>query len=146
MIRLSVIVAVAFAAAAPAAAQNADAIKSRKEILKGFGSANKEPAAMAKGEAPFDLAKVKAALAAFQQGAPKLAPLFSDDAKTGGDTEALPVIWEKKADFDGRFVQLASAAKAAEGSITDEASFKAAWPKLVSENCSGCHKIYRKPK
>ncbi len=129
-----------------ASAQNLDAIKARKEVLKSFGAANKEPAAMAKGEAPFDIAKVQATLKAFQIGAPKLEPLFSDDAKIGGDTEALPNIWENKKDFNERFVKLAAAAKAAEGSITDEASFKGAWPALLGENCSSCHKVYRKPK
>ncbi|NJM55274.1 MAG: cytochrome c [Verrucomicrobiae bacterium] len=132
--------------ASAASAQNIDAIKARKEILKSFGAANKDPGAMAKGEVKFDLAKVKAALAAFQAGAPKLAPLFGDDAKTGGETEALPAIWANKKDFDERFVKLAAAAKAAEGTITDELEFTEAWPKLISENCSSCHKLYRKPK
>jgi cytochrome c556 len=139
-------VAVTIAVASSASAQNADAIKARKEILKSFGAANKEPGAMAKGEAKFDLAKVQAALAAFEAGAAKLPPLFGEDAKTGGDTEALAAIWDNKKDFDERFVKLAAAAKAAKGTITDELAFVDGWPKLISENCSSCHKLYRKPK
>ena len=57
----------------------------------------------------------------------------------------LPSVWEKKADFLGRFDKFAADAKAAAGAIKDEASFKAEWPKVVS-NCGGCHKAYRKPK
>jgi cytochrome c556 len=129
-------------------AQNTDAIKARKEVLKSFGNAAKEPGAMFKGEAPFELAKVKAALKTYQEGAGKLPTLFPANSKTGGDTEALPVIWEgdKNKDFLGRFPKLAADAKAAETSIKDEASFKTVWPKLMGDNCSGCHKIYRKPK
>lgn len=147
-IALTVVVAAgaAVALASTSTAQNIDAIKARKEILKGFGAAAKDPGAMAKGDAPFDAAKVKAALVAFQAGAPKLPPLFTPDAKTGGETEALPAIWDNKTDFEARFVKLASAAKAAEGTMTDEFAFMDAWPKLISENCSSCHKVYRKPK
>ncbi|MBX9925256.1 MAG: cytochrome c, partial [Hyphomicrobiaceae bacterium] len=127
-------------------AQNTDTIKARKELFKGLASANKEPAAMAKGEVPFELSKVQAALKTFQTNAPKFEALFGDDAKTGGETEALPGIWDNKKDFNERFVKLAAAAKSAESTIKDEASFKAAWPALLGENCSSCHKVYRKPK
>ena len=128
-----------------ASAQNLEAIKARKALLKEMAEATKKPGAMMKQEAPFDPAPVKAALAKFQANAPKIAALFPDDSKTGGETEALPSIWEKKADFTERFEKLAAAAKAAETSITDEFSFQEEWPKVVG-NCGGCHKQYRKDK
>ena len=59
--------------------------------------------------------------------------------------EALPVIWEKKKDFDDRFAKLVADAKAAQTAITDEKSFKAKFPD-VAGNCGGCHKIYREQK
>src|SRR3990172_7028171 len=59
-----------------------------------------------------------------QGNAGKLPKLFPDDSKTGGDTEALPAIWENKKDFEERFLKLADAAKAAETAISDEATFK----------------------
>lgn len=129
----------------PAAAQNVEPIKERKKILKSFGDATKEPGKMLKSEQPFDLAKVKAALATYKAGAPKLPALFPADSKTGGDTEALPAIWEKKDDFDGRYKKLADDAAKAETSITDEISFLEEFPKVVA-NCGGCHKIYREQK
>ena len=67
-----------------------------------------------------------------------------DDTKTG-ETDTLPAAFEKKADLFAKFDKIAADAKAAEGAIKDEASFKAEWPKVVS-NCGGCHKEYRKPK
>lgn len=128
-----------------ATAQNLDAIKQRKELLKAMGKATKPVGAMLKGEAPFDLKVVQAALKTYQENAPKLPAQFPDDSKTGGETEALPVIWEKKKDFEDRYAKLAADAKKAEGEITDEASFQAFFPD-VAGNCGGCHKIYREKK
>ncbi len=104
-------------------AQNVDVIKERQKLLKDMSKTTRPVGAMFKGEAEFDLAQVQAALKAIQETAPRLPPLFPDDSKTGGDTEALPVIWDEKADFENRFKKLADAAKAAEASITDETAF-----------------------
>lgn len=142
---LAILLAISFALPTAALAQNLAPIKERQKILKSFGDATKGPAKMLKNEEPFDLAKVKAALAAYQQGAPKLPALFPPDSKTGGDTEALPVIWEKKDDFEGRYKKLDEDARKAEAAITDEISFIEEFPKVVA-NCGGCHKIYREKK
>jgi cytochrome c556 len=123
-------------------AQNAAGITQRKEAMKAFGGATKAPAAFAKGEAPFDLAQVQASLKTIQTNAAKAKDLFGDDTKDG-DTNTLPVAFEKKADLMAKFEKIAAAAKAAEGTIKDEASFKTEWPK-VAANCGECHKEYRK--
>lgn len=145
MLRFAPAAALLLVALSPASAQNLDAIKARKDTLKAMGKATEAPGAMMKGEAPFDLAKVKAALAAYQDGAAKLPDLFPDNSKTGGETEALPVIWDKKQDFTDRYKKLAAEAAAASTKITDEFSFQDEFPKVVG-NCSACHKVYRKPK
>lgn len=145
MLRFVTAAALALITLSSASAQNLDAIKARKDTLKGMGKATEAPGAMLKGEAPFDLAKVKAALAAYQDGAAKLPELFPDNSKTGGETEALPVIWEKKQDVVDRYKKLAADAAAASVKITDEFSFQEEFPKVVG-NCSACHKVYRKPK
>jgi cytochrome c556 len=127
------------------AAQNTGVIKERKDHFKKMGDAVKPVAAMYKGEADFDLGKVQSALKVIQQKAEILPALFPDDAKTGGETEALSKIWEEKADFEARFKKLGEAAKAAEPAITDEETFGDTWKEVVG-NCSGCHKKFRKPK
>jgi cytochrome c556 len=139
---LTVVAAIAVGATA-VYAQSA-AIGQRKEILKTFGGAMKEPGGMAKGEVPFDLAKVQASLKTIADGAPKLPALFPDDSKTGGETQALPAIWEKKAEFEAGFKKLEADAKAAATAIKDEASFKTEWPK-IGANCGTCHKAFRQP-
>jgi cytochrome c556 len=136
--------AAALAVGATAVYAQSAAIGQRKEILKSFGGAMKEPSGMAKGEVAFDLAKVQASLKTIAAGVPKLPALFPDDSKTGGETQALPAIWEKKADFEAGFKKLEADAKAAAAAIKDEASFKTEWPK-VGANCGACHKVYRQP-
>ena len=143
MIRFVSIVAAVAVGATAVYAQSA-AIGQRKEIYKSWGAAMKAPGAMAKGEAPFDLAKVQASLKAITDGAPKLEGLFPDDSKTGGETQALPVIWEKKAEFTGLLKKIAADATAASAAIKDEATFKTEWPK-IGANCGTCHKSFRQP-
>lgn len=143
MMRVLTVVAAIAVGATAVYAQSA-AIGQRKDILKTFGGAMKDPSGMAKGEVPFDLAKVQASLKVLAEGAPKLAPLFPDDSKTGGETKALPAIWEKKAEFLDGFKKLEADAKAAAAAIKDEASFKTEWPK-IGANCGACHKAFREP-
>lgn len=132
-------------AASAALAQNLNAIKQRQDIMKANAEATKAPTAMMKGEAPFDLAKVKVSLKTFQENAVKLKTLWPEDSKTGGDTRALPAVWTKTKDYLEWFDGFAKDSKAAEAAIKDEASFKAEWPKVV-DYCGGCHKEYRAPK
>ena len=142
MLRIVATVAALAVGATAVFAQSA-AIGQRKENFKQMGGAMKDPGGMMKGEA-FDLAKVQASLKVLAEVAPKQKDLFPDDSKTGANTEALPAIWEKKADFTARFDKLAADATAAAAAIKDEASFKTEWPK-IGGNCGGCHKEYRKP-
>jgi cytochrome c556 len=144
MLRVMAIVAALAVSATAVWAQNAAGIAARKEAMKAFGGAWKGPADMAKGDAPFDLEKVRAALKTIEETAAKAKGVFADDTKIG-DTDALPTAFENKPDLLARFDKLAADTKAASGVIKDEVSFKAEWPK-VPANCGGCHKTYRKPK
>jgi len=144
MLRVLAALAALAVGASVVLAQNAAVISQRKEAMKAIGNAAKAPGAMAKGTSPFELATVQASLTTIEETAAKAKNLFPDDSKTG-DTAALPIAFEKKADVLARLDKLVADAKAAAAAIKDEASFKAEWPKVVS-NCGGCHKEYRKPK
>ena len=111
--------------------------------MKAFGGAAKGPGAMNKGDAPYNGDTVQASLKTIQETAAKAKGLFPDDS-TDGETDALPAAFANKADLFARFDKLDADAKSAAGAIKDEATFKAEWPKVVS-NCGGCHKAYRKP-
>ena len=140
-----ILVATTLALGASFAVAQQDPIAARKALMKKNGDEAKIGNQFMKGEAPFDLAKAKAIFATYQDAASKMPNLFPDNSKTGGDTAALPAIWEKKADVDAKFKKLGEDAKDAAAKITDEASFKAVFP-TVQKNCGGCHETYRMKK
>ena len=116
-----------------------DPIKDRRDLMKTSGDAAKTVVGMLKG-APFDLAVVQAALKSYGDVATRAPALFPDSSRAG-DTNALPAIWESKADFIARFAKLADDVNAASKAITDQASFQANMPGVL-KNCGGCHELY----
>ena len=119
-----------------------DPIAARKALMKENGKQAGYGTKVMKGEEPFDLAKAKAIFATYQNAAGKAPALFPDNSKTGGDTAALPAIWEHKDDFTARLKKLGVDAKDAETKVVDEASFKTTFA-AVQKNCGGCHETYR---
>jgi cytochrome c556 len=144
MLRILALASVLALGATAVLAQNAAGIKERQEAMKAMGGAMKAPGGMAKGEVPFELAKVQASLKTIEEQAVKSKGLYGDDTKTG-ETDTLPAAFENKADLMAKFDKIAADAKAAQAAIKDEASFKAEWGK-IGANCGACHKAYRKPK
>ncbi len=139
MLRIVAAVAALAIGATAVYAQNLDAIKQRRDAMRAIAQAGTPPFQMMKGQAPFELAKVQAGLKAYQDEGAKLKNLFPADSKTGGDTDASPKIWQARSEFDAAIDTFIATAKAAAGSIRDEASFKADYPK-VAASCGGCHK------
>lgn len=147
MIRYLSVAALLAVGATVALAQGATggaAIAERKAAMKAVGGAAKAIGDMNKGDVPFDAAKASAAFKTMEVNFTKAKGLFPDDSKSGGDSTALPTIWEKKADFLGRLDKAAADAKTAAGAATIEAVFKEQ-VKTVTSNCGGCHKEYRQP-
>jgi cytochrome c556 len=122
-----------------------DPIAARKALMKKNGDEAKIGTSYMKGEAAFDLAKAKAIFAAYADAASKAPALFPDNSKTGGDTAALPAVWEKKDDFLAKLKKFGEDAKEAQAKVTDEATFKTVFP-AVQKNCGGCHETYRQKK
>jgi cytochrome c556 len=120
------------------------AIEGRQAAMKAVGGATKDLGAMNKGEAPFDAVKAAASFKIMEDSFTKAKSLFPDDSKDGAPNEALPAVWEKKADFAAKFDKAIADAKAAGAASKDEASYKEQF-KAVTSNCGGCHKDYRKP-
>jgi cytochrome c556 len=129
--------------AVTALAQQTSVIEQRQALMKNNAEQTRTLSGMLRGQVPYNADQAKAALTTLSQNAKKIPPLFPENSKTGGDTKALPAIWENKADFDSIAAQLDKGAQTALASITDEASFKAAAPKAL-EACGTCHKTYRK--
>ena len=134
--------ALAVVIGAGAAWAQGDVVAQRRAAMKAIGDGNRAPAAMLRGDAPFDLAAVHAQLKVIETAATNSLKLFPDNSKTGGDTAALPKIWEAKADFEAKMKKLADDARAAVVRVKDEASFKQEFPALL-KNCGACHSDYR---
>ena len=141
MVRIILAVASLVLAASLAAAQS-NPIAARKALMKANGEQAKIGAAIVKGEAPFDPAKVQTIFATFMEAAEKAPALFPDNSKTGGKTEALPAIWKNKPDFEARFAKFGADAKGAQADVKDLAGFKGIWSGFIRNNCTGCHEKY----
>jgi cytochrome c556 len=131
-----------FALGATVVLAQQDPIAARKALMKANGQGAGALAKMLKGEAPFDPAVTKKAFASFEDAAAKMPALFPDNSKIGGETAASPKIWENMADLKARFVKLGNDAKAADASVKDLDSLKAAFSQL-GKNCNDCHELYR---
>jgi cytochrome c556 len=141
----SVLAVAAIAIGVTAVAAQSDPIAARKALMKNVGAVTKTGGQMAKGEVPYDQTKAQEAFTTYVDAAGKMPSLFPDTSKTGGETAALPAIWSNKDDFSAKFAKFGADAKAAQSSVKDLDSFKAAFGG-VTKNCGGCHETYRAKK
>lgn len=116
--------------------------KYRESVMKAVGGHTTALAAIVKNEVPFD-GDLKAHAVALNQLVPMTDHIFPEGSG-GGETEALPAIWERPEDFKKavRAFQTAAAdlAAAADGGP------KAAAPALgaLAKSCKSCHDDFRK--
>ena len=141
MLNRTVLAVAAFAVGVTAAV--ADVLADRSALMKQQSAQTAQGAKFMKGEEPFDLAKAKNIFTVLASTADKMVAVFPESSKTA-ESKSLPALWEKYDDFKARAAKLGTDAKAAEASVKDEASFKAAFPE-VTKNCGGCHQPFRKP-
>ena len=142
MIRTALAVAVLAFGATALVAQR-DPIAARKALMKANGDQNRVATEMLEGKRPFNLDEAKKVLATFAETGEKAPALFPDDSKIGGDTAALPAVWENKSDFQAKLAKFAHDSKAAVDATKDLDSFKVQITE-VRKNCGGCHQTYRK--
>ena len=135
------VVVLAFGATALVA--QTDPIAARKALMKTNGDQNRIATEMLEGKRPFNLDEAKKVFVVFAEAGEKAPALFPDNSKTGGDTAALPPIWENKADFNAKLAKFASESKAAGDATKDLDTFKIQITE-VRKNCGGCHQSYRK--
>ena len=149
---LPVAIVTAIAIGVSAAIAQQDPIKARKDLMKANGDQAKIGAAMVKGDRPFDLAAAHKIFATFEDAAVKMPALFPDSSKSEANSpeadEFSPTlkVWEDMADFKARFVKFGDDAKAADASVKDLDSFKAAFGNIGKNDCGACHELYRAKK
>jgi len=146
MIR-NVLVVTAIALGVTVAIAEQDPIAARKALMKTNADHAKIGVAMAKGEAPFDLAKAQQIFATWEDSSGKASALFPansiGEATADDPYSASPEIWQNLDDFKARFAKLGADAKAAGASVKDLDSFKAAFGPIAKNDCGGCHEKYR---
>lgn len=141
LLGLSIAAGLAVAATGFAGAQ--DAIKARKDMMKGAGGSMKVLVPMNKGEAPFEAAKAQQALVVLMKAGDEFHKLFPVGSETGGETEAKPEIWKNLADFEAKNKAMGAAAKAAhEAAGKGVDAFKASFG-AIGKSCGDCHQTYR---
>jgi len=100
---------------------------------------------MARGEIPYDQAKVEEAFAKLKEIAPKLAALYVETAKgqsPDADYYASEKVWQNKADFDARLAKLVKEINENAPKATSLEGMKQARTAIV-QNCNDCHDVYR---
>jgi cytochrome c556 len=126
-----------------AALAQADAIKTRQQLMKENNDHAKVVVEMIKGQRPYDAKAVGAAFDQWAETAQKLPGLFPPDSKTGEKTRAAPKIWGNKKDFDAK--------AAAFGKVVADDRAKAIGSldglklavNAVGQACTNCHQDYR---
>lgn len=120
-------------------------IEARQGHLKKIGKAFKTISDQLKAGSP-DLAQIQAAAALVPEEAKGMADWFPDGTgpESGVKTEALPVIWDNKPDFNDKIVAMQDAAAqlnmVAQGG--DVAAIGTAF-KTTGGKCKACHDKYR---
>lgn len=121
----------------------ADAFHDRHMAMEAVGDAMKPLGAIAKKQAPFDAAVVKASATTIADNLKKASALFPAGSG-GGESRAKAEIWTDAAGFEKGMKDAHSAAVALQ-SVSEEAAFAPALGALGS-NCKSCHDKYRLPK
>jgi cytochrome c556 len=138
----TLLAAVAVTIGTTAVVAQANVIASRKAWMKENGTVTAQGGKMARGEEPFDIAKARAIFKTYGDTARRLPRLFPASAKTGGDTAALPAIWDKPAEWRAAVAKFRADVASEGRKIKDLDTFKAAFGN-VTKNCGSCHEPFR---
>ena len=117
-----------------------DAIKTRKALFsKNYNTAKRVQSMSANGE--FD--KAKELMIEMSKNYLDLLELFPDNSKEGFKTEALPIIWEDKENFNNLMNKASSDMIELIKVIEDSDDIRGTLTKLMWSNCKACHNKYR---
>ena len=75
----------------------------------------------------------------------ELLNLFPENTKEGHGTEALPIIWEEKDEFNALMKKSAEQMIKLASIIEDQDDFRAALKQYMWSSCKACHSRYRAP-
>ena len=119
-----------------------DIIKSRKALFsKNYSTAKRVQSFSSNGDFDEAIELMKE----MNENYISLLDLFPENSKEGFKTEALPIIWEEKDDFNALMQKSADDMIKLTSIIEDADDIRGTLGKLMWANCKACHSKYRKP-
>jgi cytochrome c556 len=135
----------AIAIGVTAAVAQEDPIKARKDVMDTFA----KPfygvlGRTARGQLPYDQAKVDEAINAIAAEAPKIQAAFQTRAlaEKKSDYDASPKVWDNKADFDAKAANLVKVVSENKNAAKDLNTMKTVLGN-IDKACDSCHETYR---
>ena len=117
-------------------------IKSRQALFsKNYSTAKRVQALASKGE--FD--KAKSLMIKMSENYKTLIEYFPDNSKEGFKTEALPLIWENKKEFNDLMKKSSDDMIKLTSLIEDSEDIRATLTQMMWSNCKACHSRFRAP-
>ena len=117
-------------------------IKGRKALFsKNYSTAKRVQALASKDE----FEKAKTLMIEMSENYKNLIPLFPDNTRSGFKTEALPIIWEKKDEFNDLMKKSSNDMVKLASIIDTSEDVKGVITKMMWNNCKACHSKFRAP-
>ena len=117
-------------------------IKGRKALFsKNYSTAKKVQTFASKG----DFEKAKSLMIEMSENYKNLLEYFPENTKEGFKTEALPVIWENKGEFNNLMTKASNDMINLTKSIEASDDIRGTLGKLMWANCKACHSKFRAP-
>ena len=117
-------------------------VKSRQALFsKNYSTAKRVQALASKGE--FD--KAKSLMIQMSENYKTLIEYFPDNSKEGFKTEALPLIWENKKEFNDLMKKSSDDMIKLTSLIEDSEDIRATLTQMMWSNCKACHSRFRAP-
>ncbi len=117
-------------------------IKGRKALFsKNYSTAKRVQALSSKG----DFEKAKKLMLEMSENYKILINHFPENTKEGFKTEALPIIWENKDEFNELMTKSSNDMIKLVSIIEDSEDIKASLGKMMWGNCKACHSKFRAP-
>ena len=117
-------------------------IKGRKALFsKNYSTAKRVQALASKGE--FD--KAKSLMIEMSENYKTLIEYFPENSKEGFKTEALPLIWENKKEFNDLMKKSSDDMIKLTSLIEESEDIKGTLTQMMWSNCKACHSKFRAP-
>ena len=117
-------------------------IKGRKALFsKNYSTAKKVQALASKG----DFEKAKPLMIEMSKNYEILLEYFPENTKEGFKTEALPIIWEQKDEFNNLMTKSSTDMIKLTKVIEDTDDIRGTLTQLMWSNCKACHSKFRAP-